>query len=81
MTTTPQRLGFIGLGIMGTPMAGHLIAAGHRVFVSTRSTAPAALTDAGANVCTSAQDVAQQADTIFLMLPDTPRCGQGAVWR
>jgi len=72
MTTTPQRLGFIGLGIMGTPMAGHLIAAGHRVFVSTRSTAPAALTDAGATVCASAQDVAQQADTIFLMLPDTP---------
>ncbi|MBP8285858.1 MAG: 2-hydroxy-3-oxopropionate reductase [Rhodoferax sp.] len=72
MSTNPQRLGFIGLGIMGTPMAGHLIAAGHRLFIATRSAAPAALTDAGATVCASAQEVAQQADIIFLMLPDTP---------
>jgi len=72
MSTTPQRLGFIGLGIMGSPMASHLMAAGHSVFVSTRGTAPAALTEAGATVCSSAQDVAQQADIIFLMLPDTP---------
>ncbi len=72
MSTPPQRLGFIGLGIMGTPMAGHLIAAGHRLFIATRSAAPTALTDAGATVCASAQEVAQQADIIFLMLPDTP---------
>ncbi len=72
MSTPPQRLGFIGLGIMGTPMAGHLIAAGHRLFIATRSSVPAALTDAGATVCASAQEVAQQADIIFLMLPDTP---------
>ncbi len=72
MSTTSQGLGFIGLGIMGAPMAGHLAAAGHRLFVSTRSAAPAALTEAGATVCASAQEVAQQADIIFLMLPDTP---------
>ena len=32
-TTTPQKIGFIGLGVMGTPMAGHLLAAGHTLFV------------------------------------------------
>jgi len=72
MTTTPQRLGFIGLGIMGSPMAGHLIAAGHSVFVTTRSQPPAAIANSGATLCTSARAVAEQADIIFLMLPDTP---------
>ncbi len=72
MTATPQKLGFIGLGIMGTPMAGQLAKAGHTLFVSTRSKVPAEITAAGATVCKTAQDVAQQADTIFLMLPDTP---------
>jgi 2-hydroxy-3-oxopropionate reductase len=65
-------LGFIGLGIMGAPMAGHLIAAGHTVYLNTRSAVPAALLDAGGNACVSAQEVAQKADIIFLMLPDTP---------
>ena len=37
MTNTPLKLGFIGLGIMGAPMAGHLRAAGHTLFVATRS--------------------------------------------
>ncbi|HRP29823.1 MAG TPA: 2-hydroxy-3-oxopropionate reductase [Burkholderiaceae bacterium] len=72
MTATPQKLGFIGLGIMGTPMAGQLAKAGHTLFVATRSKVPAEITAAGATVCKTAQDVAQQADTIFLMLPDTP---------
>jgi 2-hydroxy-3-oxopropionate reductase len=70
--TTPQRLGFIGLGIMGAPMAGHLIAAGHSMFVTTRSQPPAAFANSGATLCTSARAVAEQADIIFLMLPDTP---------
>jgi 2-hydroxy-3-oxopropionate reductase len=65
-------LGFIGLGIMGAPMAGHLLAAGHTVYLNTRSTVPAALLDAGGHACASAQEVAQKADIIFLMLPDTP---------
>ena len=65
-------LGFIGLGIMGAPMAGHLIAAGHTVYLNTRSAVPAALLDAGGHACASAQEVAQKADIIFLMLPDTP---------
>jgi 2-hydroxy-3-oxopropionate reductase len=57
---------------MGTPMAGHLIAAGHGIFVYTRSQLPAALANSGATLCSSAQAVAEQADIIFLMLPDTP---------
>jgi 2-hydroxy-3-oxopropionate reductase len=65
-----MNIGFIGLGIMGAPMAGHLLAGGHTLFVRTRSKVPEAL--AGATVCASAQEVAQRADIVFLMLPDTP---------
>jgi 2-hydroxy-3-oxopropionate reductase len=67
-----MKLGFIGLGIMGAPMAGHLLAAGHTVYLNTRSTVPASLLDAGGQACFSAQEAAQKADIIFLMLPDTP---------
>ena len=67
-----MKLGFIGLGIMGTPMAGHLKAGGHDLFVATRSKVPQALLDAGAVACTSARDVASKADIVFLMVPDTP---------
>jgi 2-hydroxy-3-oxopropionate reductase len=67
-----MKIGFIGLGVMGTPMAGHLVAAGHTLFVHTRSQVPAAIAQAGATVCTSAQGVAQRAEVVFLMLPDTP---------
>jgi 2-hydroxy-3-oxopropionate reductase len=70
MSTSSQRLGFIGLGIMGAPMAGHLLAAGHTLFVRTRSKVPESLS--GATVCASAQQVAQRADIVFTMLPDTP---------
>ncbi|NDP62903.1 2-hydroxy-3-oxopropionate reductase [Polaromonas sp.] len=67
-----SKLGFIGLGIMGAPMAAHLIAAGHEVFLHTRSKVPAELLTGQASACASAQEVAQKADIIFLMLPDTP---------
>ena len=70
--STPQNLGFIGLGIMGTPMAGHLAKAGHRLFVHTRSKPRAEIVESGATVCASAREVAQRADVVFLMLPDTP---------
>ena len=66
------KLGFIGLGIMGTPMAGHLRAAGHSLFVTTRSKLPPALLEAGAVACAHARDVAEQADIVFIMVPDTP---------
>lgn len=72
MTGSAQRIGFIGLGIMGAPMAGHLRKAGHTLFVQTRSTVAQDLLDAGVTVCASGQEVAQKADTVFLMVPDTP---------
>ena len=72
MTAQALKLGFVGMGIMGAPMAGHLIAAGHTVFVSTRGKVPESITSSAATVCASAQEVAQHADTIFLMVPDTP---------
>ena len=66
-----MKLGFIGLGIMGAPMAGHLIAAGHTLFVTTRKAPPAALADKVAVVANGAA-VAREAEVIFLMVPDTP---------
>ena len=70
--STSLNLGFIGLGIMGSPMAGHLRAAGHTLFIATRSKLPQALLDAGAVACARAREVAHQADIIFTMVPDTP---------
>ena len=67
-----MKLGFIGLGIMGTPMAGHLRAAGHELFVTTRSKLPQALVDAGAVACANAAEVARRTDIVFIMVPDTP---------
>jgi 2-hydroxy-3-oxopropionate reductase len=72
MTTTSLKLGFIGLGIMGAPMAGHLRAAGHALYVATRSRVPQALLDAGAVRCANAREVAAAADIVFTMVPDTP---------
>ena len=67
-----SKLGFIGLGIMGAPMAAQLIKAGHEVFLNTRSKVRAELMTGKASSCASATEVAQKADIIFLMLPDTP---------
>ncbi len=67
-----MKLGWIGLGIMGEPMAAHLRAAGHELFVNTRSDVPQALKDAGAVACKTPAEVAKQADVIFTMVPDTP---------
>jgi 2-hydroxy-3-oxopropionate reductase len=68
-----QKVGFIGVGIMGKPMAGQLITAGHTVYVYDRAEAPVQeLVKSGAVACTSAAEVAGKAELIFLMLPDTP---------
>ncbi len=67
-----MNLGWIGLGIMGAPMCGHLIAAGHTMTVHTRSKVPEALSAAGARTAPSAAAVAAASDIVFLMLPDTP---------
>jgi 2-hydroxy-3-oxopropionate reductase len=65
-------IGFIGLGIMGTPMAGHLLAAGHAVHTYTRGDTPKALLEAGAKPCANGAEVARNADIIITMVPDTP---------
>ena len=67
-----STIGFIGLGIMGKPMAGHLIKAGHTVHLHSRSGVPQELTAAGGKACASAKEVAQKADIIITMVPDTP---------
>jgi 2-hydroxy-3-oxopropionate reductase len=74
--TTPLDLGFIGLGIMGAPMALHLINAGHRVHVHTRSAVRPEVAAGAASVCASPREVAERADVVFLMLPDTPDVAQ-----
>ena len=65
-----MKIGFIGLGIMGAPMALNLLNAGHELFVRTRSKVPESLSTATA--CKTNADVARMADVIVLMLPDTP---------
>ena len=72
MATDPLKIGFIGLGTMGAPMAGQLIKAGHTLFVHTRSQLPESIASSSATNCPSARSVAEQADTVILMLPDTP---------
>jgi 2-hydroxy-3-oxopropionate reductase len=67
-----SNIGFIGLGIMGAPMAGHLIAAGHKLFLSTVGKPPEALVKAGGIACASNREVAEKADIIIIMVPDTP---------
>ncbi|CAN7534745.1 2-hydroxy-3-oxopropionate reductase [Mesorhizobium sp. LjNodule214] len=65
-----MRIGFIGLGVMGAPMARHLAAAGHEIVtVLNRSPLPA---DLEAVVVASAAEVASRSEVVITMLPDTP---------
>lgn len=65
-------VGFIGLGIMGRPMAGHLQAAGHRLFLHDVGPIAPELVAAGGVVCKSGREVAEEADAVIIMVPDTP---------
>ncbi|MDH6153539.1 2-hydroxy-3-oxopropionate reductase [Paraburkholderia sp. WSM4179] len=67
-----QKAGFIGLGIMGKPMAANLLKNGVSLAAFTRSGVPAELTQAGAVACDNAAAVSANADVIFIMVPDTP---------
>ena len=67
-----QKAGFIGLGIMGKPMAANLLKNGVKLAAFTRSGVPAELAQAGAQACDSPAAVAAEADVIFIMVPDTP---------
>ena len=69
----PDRLAFIGLGIMGVPMAGHLLAAGHSLVVNTRTRSRAReLLDRGAKWADTPAQAAAEADVVFTCVPDTP---------
>jgi 2-hydroxy-3-oxopropionate reductase len=68
-----ERVGFIGLGIMGKPMALHLLEAGYPLTVFNRSRdSQNSLVDAGAAPGTSLRQVADQSDVVITMLPDSP---------
>ncbi|HYA65870.1 MAG TPA: NAD(P)-binding domain-containing protein, partial [Burkholderiaceae bacterium] len=68
-----SKVGFVGLGIMGAPMAGHLLRAGYELYVYNIRKYPQQLLDAGAKRCASAREVAQNAEIIITMVPDTPQ--------
>ena len=68
----PENIGFIGLGVMGKPMAKHLVAAGHRLVVHNRSRgAVDELVAAGATAATTPAEVASKSSIVITMLPDT----------
>ena len=65
-------IGFIGLGTMGRPMAAHLQAAGHRLFLHDVVPVANELVSAGGVLCKSGKEVAEKADVVIIMVPDTP---------
>jgi len=68
-----DKVGFIGLGVMGEPMARNLIDAGYSLLVHSRSPEPVqALAEAGAETASSPREVAEGADVVITMLPDSP---------
>jgi len=67
-----MNIGFIGLGIMGTPMAGNLLAGGHALQVFDLKPVPDSLASKGVVACASGREVAERSDVIIIMVPDTP---------
>lgn len=68
-----MNIGFIGLGVMGAPMAGHLADAGHTIFTClNRSPLPDELSGKAIEVVGSPAEVAAHCDTVIIMVPDTP---------
>src|SRR4029077_8620145 len=66
-----MKVGFVALGIMGRPMAHNLMQGGHQLFVYGKRTVPSEIRD-GATVCDTLKAVAEQAEVIIIMVPDTP---------
>lgn len=68
-----MKVGFVGVGIMGKPMAAHLQKGGHQLCLAThRAPPPTELTGGGAKLCGSLKAVAAEADVVIVMVPDTP---------
>jgi 2-hydroxy-3-oxopropionate reductase len=77
-----QVIGFIGLGIMGRPMARNLLKAGYSLVVHSRSRGPVdEIAGAGAKIGTSPRDVAAQCDVLITMLPNSPDVEQVVLGR
>ena len=77
-----QVIGFIGLGIMGRPMARNLLKAGYPLVVHSRSRGPVdEMAKAGTKVGTSPRDVASQSDVLITMLPNSPDVEQVVLGR
>ena len=70
-----MKIGFIGLGIMGKPMALNLKNAGHELFVPERKSLTQEIRDA-ATVCPNAKAVAEHAEALIIIVPDTPDVGE-----
>ena len=67
-----MNIGFIGLGVMGRPMAGHLISAGHSLHLSRVKQKSQYLVEQGGVAADTPKSVAEASDIIILMVPDTP---------
>lgn len=67
-----MKVGFIGLGTMGRPMAGHIIDGGHQLVVFDKVAPPSELAAKGATSCSSSREVAENADVVIIMVPNTP---------
>src|ERR1700761_4926016 len=67
-----MKIGFIGLGIMGHPMALNLIKGGHELFVFGKRRLPAEVRETGATVCDTLKTIAEKTEIVILMVPDTP---------
>jgi 2-hydroxy-3-oxopropionate reductase len=67
-----MKIGFIGLGITGAPMALHLVNDGHDLFVNTNGVLPESIAATKAMNCANAEEVTRNADIVFIMVPDTP---------
>jgi 2-hydroxy-3-oxopropionate reductase len=67
-----SKVGFIGLGIMGKPMAANILKGGHELYAHDHKPVSQELAALGAIACASAQEVAQRADIVIIMVPDTP---------
>ncbi len=67
-----SKIGFIGLGIMGVPMAGHLLTAGHKLYLYDIKPPAKSLVDQGGILCQSCKEATQKADIVIIMVPDTP---------
>ena len=71
-----SKVGFIGLGIMGRPMAEHLAVGGHELFVFDLNPPPQEFLGKGkVTACKSGKEVAENAEIIITMVPDTPHVG------